>query len=105
MPRPPKKPSKQDLAEIEMLAGIGLTQQEIADVKGICVETLVKYAPVALRRGKSKGIGKVARKCFEMASSGNHPAMTRFFLRTQAGWREQHALPEELVAYLRKEEE
>lgn len=105
MPRPPKHLSRQDHDEIEMLAGIGLTQQQIADVKGICVETLVKYGEDALKRGKSKGIGKVARKCFEMATSGKHPAMTMFYLKTQGGWSVTPTLPEALLHLFRNQQE
>lgn len=96
MGRKAKKPSKQDLKEIEMLAGLGLTQKQIADIKDICLDTLRKYAYRSWEKGKAKGIGKVARIAFEMAVSGKDGKMTRFYLRTQAGWRDKHLLPEEL---------
>lgn len=107
MPRPPKKPSKKDLHDIEILAGYGLTQQQIADLMDICVETLVKYAKVQLRRGKAKVIAKVAQTCAGMATSGRHPAMTRFFLTTQGGpsWQVQHHLPEEVMEFMREQDD
>jgi hypothetical protein len=105
MPRPPKKLSKKDLEEIEAMAARGLTQQQIADIKGICVETLVKYGATHYCRGKSKGIGKVCQTAFNMATSGKHGAMTRFYLRTQAGWTEKHLLPDELRDLLRESSE
>jgi predicted transcriptional regulator len=100
MGRKPKKPSPKDLAEIEMLAGMGLTQQQIGHIKGLCTDTLRKYAHRELRRGKSMGIGKVAKTAYEMATSGKHPAMTMFFLKTQAQWRENPPVPVELLQIL-----
>lgn len=97
MPRPSKKPGKQDLQEIEALAGIGLTQQQIADIKGLCVDTLRKYARLHLIRGKSKGIAKLAETAYKRALAGN-TAILIFLLKTQAGWREHPPLPEDLMA-------
>lgn len=99
MPRPSKKLTKQDLSEIEMMAGLGLTQQQIADIKGFCVETLVKHAQKAYKQGKAKAIAKVSKTAFDMATSGRQPTMTKFYLRTQAGWCEQYNIPEALKAY------
>jgi hypothetical protein len=100
MGRKAKKFTKQELEEIEMMAGLGLTQQQIADIKDICVDTLRKYARPQLKRGKSKGIGNVAKTAYQMATSGKSPAMTMFFLKTQAQWRETPAIPEELLQLL-----
>jgi hypothetical protein len=101
MPRPPKKLSDKDLAEIEMLAGLGLTQQEIAEIKDICVDTLRKRARKHWRRGKAKAIAKVAKTAFDMATSGKNHHMTKFYLQTQAGWREPApGIPEELLKLL-----
>jgi hypothetical protein len=105
MPRPPKRLSKQDISEIEMLAGLGLAQEQIADIKGICVETLVKYAGKAYQVGKAKAIARVSKTAFEMAASGKQPSMTMFYLKTQAGWREKVTIPEELLKLLRQAEE
>lgn len=105
MPRPPKKLSNQDISEIEMLAGLGLAQEQIADIKHICVETLMKYAATAYRQGKAKAIAKVSKTAFEMAVSGRQPVMTMFYLKTQAGWREQPAIPDVLLQLLRQRHE
>lgn len=105
MPRPPKRLSKQDIGEIEMLAGLGLTQQQIADIKGICVETLVKYAAKSYMLGKAKAIAKVSKTAFELAASGKQPSMTMFYLKTQAGWRvQQPVIPDVLLRFLEQRE-
>lgn len=105
MPRPKKKPTKKDLEEIQALASMGLTQQQIADIKEICVDTLRKYSLEAFNKGKSKGIAKVAQTAFAMAVSGKSPAMTIFYLKTQAGWVEPVHVPEELKHLFKNFEE
>lgn len=105
MPRRPKKPTPQDLKEIEMLAGMGLNQHQIADVKGMHRDTLRKYAQAAYTRGKAKAIARVAQTAFEMAISGKHIAMTIFYLKTQGGWREHPPSPQELMTLLGINEE
>ena len=98
MPRKPKKPGDQALREIEVLASIGLTQQQIADIKDMCVDTLRKYARLQLIRGKSKGIAKLAETAYKRALDGN-TALLIFLLKTQAGWREHPPVPEALLPF------
>lgn len=109
MARRPKKPTEQDLQEIESLAGLGLNQDQIARVKGISVDILRKYSNPFYQSGKAKAIARVAKTAFDMAVSGRCPAMTMFFLKTQAGWSEHPPIPESLLQLLEmndgKEEE
>jgi hypothetical protein len=98
MPRPRKKPTPKDLQEIEAMAGCGMTQESVAKIKGISVDTLRKYSNDVYQVGKAKGIGRVAKTAFEMAVSGKFPAMTIFFLKTQARWTEQPSVSEFLEA-------
>jgi len=85
----PKPLSDKDLAEVEMLAGLGMRYEDIALTKGVCLETLKKYAGEMLERGKAKAKAQVMQSAFKMALSGKHPAMTTFWLKTQCGWREK----------------
>jgi len=85
----PKPLSEKDLAEVEMLAGLGMRYEDIALTKGVCLETLKKYAGEMLERGKAKAKAQVMQSAFKMALSGKHPAMTTFWLKTQCGWREK----------------
>jgi hypothetical protein len=87
-----------------MLSGLGLTQEQIAHVKDICVDTLRKYANQAYHKGKAKAVARVARTCFEMATSGKQPVMTMFYLKTQGGWRVTPSIPEGLLHLFKDEE-
>jgi transcriptional regulator with XRE-family HTH domain len=104
MGRKAKKLTRRDLSEVEALAGLGLTQEQIGSVKGMCDDTLRKYAKDAFHRGRAKAIARVAQTAYEMAVSSQHPAMTMFYLKTQARWRERHdELPPELRHLLAQE--
>lgn len=105
MGRKPKKPTKQDLLEIESLAGLGLTQAQIAKIKGISIDILRKYSNNSYQQGKAKAIAKVAKTAFEMAVSGKNTAMTIFFLKTQARWTEHPAIPDVVLRALNIQEE
>lgn len=88
MSRPEKQLTEQELAEIETMAGLGLSQNDIASIKGVCGDTLKKHANPYLKRGRAKARAQVAQTAYRMAISGKIPAMTMFWLKTQAGWRE-----------------
>lgn len=91
MPNPPKTLNAKELEEVEAMAGLGLRYEDIARIKGMSDDTLKKYAQTQLQRGKSKAKAKVMQTAFQMATSGKTPAMTMFWLKTQAGWRENQA--------------
>lgn len=88
MSNPPKNLSKKELAEVETLAGLGMRFEDIAALKGMCLDTLKKYADDELQRGKAKAKAQVMQTAYKMAMSGKHPAMTMFWLKCQAGWRQ-----------------
>lgn len=88
MPNRPKKLSEADLMEIESMAGLGMRHEDIAEVKNMCADTLRKYAGPQLKRGKALARAQVMQAAFKMAISGKHTAMTMFWLKTQARWRE-----------------
>lgn len=88
MPNPPKELTPKELEEIETMAGLGMRYEDIASLKGMCDDTLKKYAGEALKRGKAKAKAQVMQTAYKMAVSGKTPAMTMFWLKTQACWRE-----------------
>jgi hypothetical protein len=65
-----------DLAEIERLAGLGLTEQEICDSLGVCVDTLGNRKKEssdfseAIKRGKAHAHREVANKLYERCMAG-----------------------------------
>lgn len=82
---------------LENLSGLGMTQRQIACMLGMSLLTFENRMAEnpeireILKRGKALAISKVASKAYEMAISGENTAMTIFFLKTQAGWKEtQH---------------
>ena len=89
MPNPPKTLTEKELAEVEMMAGLGMRFEDIALTKDMCLDTLKKYADPQLQQGKAKTKAQVMQTAFKMAVSGKTPAMTMFWLKTQAGWREK----------------
>lgn len=99
MPRPRIILTEKELQEIESMAGIGLTQEEIASVKGISVDSLRKYAGHVVRRGKAKAIAMVAETLFKKAIAGNMTAII-FYLKTQAKWSEHPSIPSEILKAL-----
>ena len=80
--------SEKELDEIETMAGLGLRFEDIAAVKGMSDDTLKKYATDRLQRGRAKAKTQVMQTAYKMAVSGKQPAMTMFWLKTRACWRE-----------------
>ncbi len=99
MPRPAKKLNSKDLQEIEALAGLGLTQQQIADVKDMGVDTLRKYSHTQLKRGRSRGVARLADTAFKKALSGD-TTMLIFLLKVLGGFQEKQPIPDVLLKVL-----
>lgn len=76
---------------IERLASLGLTDEQIAHQLGVCRQTLSEkkrdYPDIAdaIRRGRASGIEEVADALKQKAQAGDTSAMI-FFLRSKAGW-------------------
>ena len=91
---------KIDLKQVESLAANGLTDEQIASALGISRTTLSnrkrenEQFVLAIKRGKAKGIALVTNKLMESIKGGNITGMI-FFLKTQAGWKENNAQEEE----------
>ena len=87
--------SQEQLKQIETLAGLGLTIDQVANVFGLHVRTLNRRAQdqkeitEAFHRGKAVAISNVAKTAYQMAVSGKVPAMTMFYLKCQARWKER----------------
>jgi predicted DNA-binding protein (UPF0251 family) len=83
----------ENLKTIEILAGRGLTQTQIAGWFGVSKQTFAnrmkEFTEIrrAMNRGKSVQIAHVAGKLIEQINAGSTSA-TIFFLKTQAGWKD-----------------
>lgn len=93
MARPINAAGEVDIAELERLARVGLSQSQIADWFGFSERTLrnrFQSDPdlvAAYKKGKAEGVGKVADTLFQQAMGGNITAMI-FYLKTQGRWTE-----------------
>lgn len=88
------KPKKEfDLAEVERLASLGLTREQIASSLGASASTVYNRLrddedfSEAVKRGEARGIGAVASRLMEQINEGNTTAMI-FYLKSRAGWKE-----------------
>jgi hypothetical protein len=73
---------------VERMAICGTPRHTIARVLGCSLEALNTNYPDELEHGQNVGNAMVAQTAFEIAVSGAVPAMTMFWLKTRAGWRE-----------------
>jgi hypothetical protein len=84
---------KFDYKQVEALASRGLTKFEISKCLGVSERTIytnqkedAEFAE-AIKRGKAKGIQKVANALFENATKHNNLGAQVFFMKNQAGWK------------------
>lgn len=89
--------SESDIQKIERLAGYGLTMEEIAHAFDVSSKTFQRLKArdqefdAAMKRGLRVANDNVARVAYTMAISGKVPAMTMFWLKCRAHWKEvQH---------------
>ena len=98
VPRPRFSPTVEQRKIVEAMTGYGIPEQAIAQTLGIDAKTLRKYFRQELDLGATKANATVAQSAFRLASSGQCPAMTMFWLKCRAGWREttilQHTGPQ-----------
>jgi len=94
--RPVKTLEQEQLTELETLAGV-LNKEQLAEYFGITAKTfraIEERQPevfTAYRKGKARTIAKVASALMKAIDRGDMRAI-QFFLKTQAGWTEKHAL-------------
>jgi len=97
MPNIAYEPNDKDRAIVKAMASYGVPQEDIGRVIGISHVTLRKYYEVELSNAAIQANAKVAETCYAMATSGQVPAATFFWLKTRAGWRETDRLDHRFV--------
>lgn len=70
------------------MSALGLSPREISLVVNVDERVLKNYYSKELNVSKSVANMIVARKALEMAVSGRYPDMTKFWLKSQAKWKE-----------------
>jgi hypothetical protein len=74
--------------EVSVMRALGLEAKEIALVLNISPKVLKAYYTKELNVSHKIANLMVARKALELALSGRHPEMTKFWLKSQAKWKE-----------------
>lgn len=74
--------------QVTAMAELGLPVEHIAIIVGMSKMSLEAYCSDEIAAGRANGHKKVASKLYDMAIDGEHPAMTTFYLKAKAGWKE-----------------
>lgn len=89
MPRPKLQPTDEDRKMVRAMAAFGVDQEQIAARIGIrSTKTLRKHFREELDYGAVDANTRVAQSLFKMATSGEHPAATIFWLKSRGGWKD-----------------
>lgn len=71
------------------MAGHGIDEAAIAKVMKITPAALRKHFPKELSTARTIANSKVAETAYRLATSGKAPAVTMFWLKSRAGWRDR----------------
>ncbi len=85
--RPPHQPNETTRTCVRNLALTGSTKDKIAEIVGLSKATLYKHYRDELEHAKAKANADVAGALYQSAMNGNVSAQV-FWLKTQAGWRQ-----------------
>jgi hypothetical protein len=88
---PAYKPSEADFNTVKSMAACGFSEEIIASclgTKGIAPKTLRKHFRRELKTSVPKANAAVGNALFKMATSGDCPAATIFWMKTRMRWRE-----------------
>ena len=84
----PFTPTAEQRNQVEVLAGFGLPQAQIAVLLGCDPKTLRKHFGQELEVGDAKATAKIAQTLFNKALSGDTASLI-FWMKARAGWRER----------------
>ena len=90
----PHEPTEATKAEVRALASMGIPHDQIATYIGIDKKTLYKYYREILDKAKIQANMKMAQCLFQQAQNGSTAAAI-FWLKIQAGWREDRVIYED----------
>lgn len=84
---------KDVMDHVERMASTGLLQKDICHILGMSRDMMNTYPNLlaAYHRGRAKGVGDVAKSCFNQATSEKCFEATKFFLKARGGWKDQEA--------------
>jgi hypothetical protein len=82
------EPGPEQAEQVEKMAGLGMSPKDIGAILRIETKLLQKYYKYELETAAERINGAVAKVALQMALSGAQPDMTKFWLKTRAGWKE-----------------
>ena len=88
MSRPRFEPIDPQRQLVKSLAAYGIGQEEIARKIDVSAKTLRRHFREELDRGATDANAQVAQAMYKMATSGEFPAATIFWLKCRGGWRQ-----------------
>ena len=88
MARPTYEPTEASRKTATSMLAYGIKQEDIATVLDIDPKTFRKHYGDEIAKAHVQANSRVAETAYQMATSGRHPAMTMFWLKTRLGWRE-----------------
>ena len=92
MGRPRFQPTLDQRRTAKSLAALGTPHEDIAkELKLKSAKTLRKHLRDELDLGAIEANAKVAQTCYQMATSGQCPQATIFWLKTRCRWNERAA--------------
>lgn len=86
------RPGLEQSRNVSVMSALGLESKEIALVLNVEEAVLKAYYDKELRVSHKISNIMVARKALDMAMSGRFPDMTKFWLKSQAKWKETSGL-------------
>ncbi|MEE9195710.1 MAG: hypothetical protein V3U44_07695 [Alphaproteobacteria bacterium] len=89
MPRSKFQPGEDQREAVLLMAGHGMPEDAIAKVMKITPAALRRHFPNELSTARTIANSKVAETAYQLATSGKAPAVTMFWLKTRAGWRDR----------------
>jgi hypothetical protein len=89
-----RKYTPEEIKMLERYAGLGATHKQMAHIVGVCLRAFEQHLEIypelraAVDVGAAHSAMQVMQTAFTMATSGEQPAMTIFWLKTRCQWRE-----------------
>lgn len=82
------EPGPEQAQQVEQMVALGMSTMDISSVLRIEPKLLEKFYAYEIETSSSRINNAVAKIALQMALSGALPDMTKFWLKTRAGWKE-----------------
>ena len=92
MARPQFQPTEEQRRLVRTMASFGIPQDDIAVVLEIAPKTLRAHFRSELDRAAIEANARVMGAMYKMATSGEHPAASIFWLKTRCRWSDKSVL-------------